>query len=514
MKKILLTTLCAMVSLFGMAQSEKTYTEQYVVSVNEGDPSEPQTTDILVVDNGNGTINFVLKDFTLTMFNQSMELGDVSLEGVNVIQEQDGVKTFMQEGTYTITADKLPTDMQAMAFMFQNIPYTLVGKTNDERLFAVLEIDMSNTMGTTIDVMVGDPNVFNVAVEGKVYTETLIVTVDGESSEPQDADVVVYDNEDGTIDFELKNFILSSEGFNLYVGTIFVENITTEVGEDGLTHFSYQGDIIIQEGDLEGVDMWFGPMLCKDEEGNPVGIPIVLNGKMTDEKLFATIDIEFGGQVIHVQLGTDDFDQPQREGKTYTEQLVVTVDGDSSEPQDADVVVYDNEDGTIDFELKNFILSAGEGFNLYVGTIYVENITTEVGEDGLTHFSYNGDITIQEGDLEGVDMWLGPLLCKDEEGNPVGIPIVLSGKMTDDKLFAILDLEFGGQVIHVQLGTDDFVAFKRGDVNQDNTVDIADAVSVLNAMAGQDVAGDPDVNGDQVVDIADLVTVLNIMAGQ
>ena len=318
MKKILLTTLCAMVSLFGMAQSEKTYTEQYVVSVNEGDPSEPQTTDILVVDNGNGTINFVLKDFTLTMFNQSMELGDVSLEGVNVIQEQDGVKTFMQEGTYTITADKLPTDMQAMAFMFQNIPYTLVGKTNDERLFAVLEIDMSNTMGTTIDVMVGDPNVFNVAVEGKVYTETLIVTVDGESSEPQDADVVVYDNEDGTIDFELKNFILSSEGFNLYVGTIFVENITTEVGEDGLTHFSYQGDIIIQEGDLEGVDMWFGPMLCKDEEGNPVGIPIVLNGKMTDEKLFATIDIEFGGQVIHVQLGTDDFDQLQREGKTYT----------------------------------------------------------------------------------------------------------------------------------------------------------------------------------------------------
>ena len=235
---------------------------------------------------------------------------------------------------------------------------------------------------------------------------------------------------------------------------------------------------------------------------------------VTDEKLFATIDIEFGGQVIHVQLGTDDFDQLQREGKTYTEQLVVTVDGDSSEPQDADVVVYDNEDGTIDFELKNFILSAGEGFNLYVGTIYVENITTEVGEDGLTHFSYNGDITIQEGDLEGVDMWLGPLLCKDEEGNPVGIPIVLSGKMTDDKLFAILDLEFGGQVIHVQLGTDDFAAFKRGDVNQDNTVDIADAVSVLNAMAGQEVAGDPDVNGDQVVDIADLVTVLNIMAGQ
>ena len=54
----------------------------------------------------------------------------------------------------------------------------------------------------------------------------------------------------------------------------------------------------------------------------------------------------------------------------------------------------------------------------------------------------------------------------------------------------------------------------RGDVNLDGTVDIADAVTVLNAMAGEQVAGNADVNGDQSVDIADFVTVLNIMAGQ
>ena len=54
----------------------------------------------------------------------------------------------------------------------------------------------------------------------------------------------------------------------------------------------------------------------------------------------------------------------------------------------------------------------------------------------------------------------------------------------------------------------------RGDVNVDGKVDIADAVTVLNAMAGQQVAGNADVNGDQKVDIADFVTVLNIMAGE
>ena len=58
------------------------------------------------------------------------------------------------------------------------------------------------------------------------------------------------------------------------------------------------------------------------------------------------------------------------------------------------------------------------------------------------------------------------------------------------------------------------ISLTNGDVNLDGTVDIADAVSVLNAMAGQQVPGNADVNGDGTVDIADLVTILNIMAGQ
>ena len=40
-----------------------------------------------------------------------------------------------------------------------------------------------------------------------------------------------------------------------------------------------------------------------------------------------------------------------------------------------------------------------------------------------------------------------------------------------------------------------------------------DAVAVMNAMAGGTVSGNPDVNGDGSVDIADAVKVLNIMAG-
>ena len=55
---------------------------------------------------------------------------------------------------------------------------------------------------------------------------------------------------------------------------------------------------------------------------------------------------------------------------------------------------------------------------------------------------------------------------------------------------------------------------QRGDVNGDFRIDIADAVSVLNVMAGEANVGNADVNGDGKIDIADFVTVLNIMAGE
>ena len=51
-----------------------------------------------------------------------------------------------------------------------------------------------------------------------------------------------------------------------------------------------------------------------------------------------------------------------------------------------------------------------------------------------------------------------------------------------------------------------------GDINEDGTVDIADAVSILNIMAEDGFSSDADINKDGVVDIADFVSILNIMA--
>ena len=55
---------------------------------------------------------------------------------------------------------------------------------------------------------------------------------------------------------------------------------------------------------------------------------------------------------------------------------------------------------------------------------------------------------------------------------------------------------------------------KPGDLNGDGQVTIADGVAVLNAMAGEAVAGNADLNGDGDVTIADFVAILNLMAEQ
>lgn len=53
-----------------------------------------------------------------------------------------------------------------------------------------------------------------------------------------------------------------------------------------------------------------------------------------------------------------------------------------------------------------------------------------------------------------------------------------------------------------------------GDLNGDGSVDIADAVVILNLMAEGSTSAAADLNNDGTIDIADFVMILNMMAGQ
>ena len=155
----------------------------------------------------------------------------------------------------------------------------------------------------------------------KTYTEPLIVTINGLDSDPQDASVVVVDNGNGTINFELQNFFLATGGESMPVGNISIENLPVTKGEDGLDYITFNGTITIQPGDMEGVNVWMGPLLGD--------IPMNLQGKMNDEKLYVTIDIDMQEtihQICYVQLGTDDFSAASKLGDLNGDGMVDIAD--------------------------------------------------------------------------------------------------------------------------------------------------------------------------------------------
>ena len=137
------------------------------------------------------------------------------------------------------------------------------------------------------------------------YTDNLVVTIDGESTDPQETTIYVENNADGTFNLSLNQFVLGEE---IPVGNIVVENITATGNK--VKTFAVSQNITIAAGD-ENVDDWLGPMLGE--------VPVELSGKMTDEKLYCTIDIDMSellGQIIKVTFGSDfNEEEGEEEGK-------------------------------------------------------------------------------------------------------------------------------------------------------------------------------------------------------
>ena len=128
------------------------------------------------------------------------------------------------------------------------------------------------------------------------YTDNLIVTIDGESTEPQETTIIVEQNTDGTYKLALNNFTL---GGMIQVGNIVLDGITA-TENNGIKSFQTNQEIFITAGEGNEED-WMGPMLG--------AIPVSLTGKMDAEKLYCTIDIDMSemlGQMINVVFGEED----------------------------------------------------------------------------------------------------------------------------------------------------------------------------------------------------------------
>ena len=130
----------------------------------------------------------------------------------------------------------------------------------------------------------------------KNYTDNLVVTIDGESTAPQETTIIVEQKADGTYKLSLNNFTL---GGMIQVGNIVLDGITA-TESNGVKSFQTSQDIFITAGE-GNEENWLGPQLG--------AIPVSLTGKMDAEKLYCTIDIDMSdllGQIINVVFGEED----------------------------------------------------------------------------------------------------------------------------------------------------------------------------------------------------------------
>ena len=183
MRKTLLSFCLSLVALCGMAQTQTNYDEKLVVTI-DGNATDSIPAAITVVDNGNGTCDFMLKNFKLVAGENVLPVGNIVLKGV-AMKEQEGVSHISTQQTIEISAGDDPsvnTD-DWMGPDLGEVPIVLEGKFSPTALYVNIDIDMSETLEQMINVVVGQSNKVVSGIESVKVTpatqSTAIYTLGG-----------------------------------------------------------------------------------------------------------------------------------------------------------------------------------------------------------------------------------------------------------------------------------------------------------------------------------------------
>ena len=227
---------------------------------------------------------------------------------------------------------------------------------------------------------------------------TILDTETGESmpvAENESNTITITEYADGTCDFLLPNFALSA--MELELGDILVEGATVTKNEEGVaTYNGFVKDMPLLGGELIA-DVTLGGTITADGVVNMKidvlwdGVPIVCT--FTSKEVVAGEVTEYPGYLNVTILDTETGESmPVAENESNT------------------ITITEYADGTCDFLLPNFALSAME---LELGDILVEGATVTKNEEGVA--TYNGfvkDMPLLGGELIA-DVTLGGTITAD-----------------------------------------------------------------------------------------------------
>ena len=178
MKKTLLTFCLSLCALCGMAQTQTNYNEKLVVTV-DGESTDSIPASITVVDNGDGTCDFSLKNFMLVDEVSAMPIGNVDLKGVKM-ETVDGISSISTNQSIVIQPGDDPNyaEDEWVGPMLDEVPIVLTGKLTATALYVNIDINMPEPLLQTINVVVGQENKVTSGINGvKVTPSTNATTI-------------------------------------------------------------------------------------------------------------------------------------------------------------------------------------------------------------------------------------------------------------------------------------------------------------------------------------------------
>jgi len=455
---------------FAVAVSAQTkqYTQDLVVSVN-GVSTDPQSTTVDVEFLEDDYINFTLKNFCLVSEGSSMPIGNIAVSDLK-LRKKTQYDSFYFNDNLVISAGE-DASLDWLGPNLGNIPVSLYGKVTDDNLYVTIDINLVS-LGQIISVNLGSDFAPATVVSTKKYNVKQTGTFSTNPILPWETTATATVYSDGDMDIAIDNvLLLLSEEDGAPMGNVKFSHIESK-DMASYKSFAFNGNVTFSSGDTSIIPEWLGGAVGNVMTG--------LTGKMTDDNIYISLNLYtdniFNG-AFYLDYNTDFAPVTVTGTKNYTENLVVTVNGVSTEPQPTTISVDNLSNGNINFSLKNFKLIQG-GDEMGIGNIEINDLATEKSENGYDTFFFNGYLQIKEGSDASVPMWLGPNL-----GN---IPVKLKGKKTADKLFVTIDIimESLGQTIHVQLGEDitkEMVSVKSVVVSSNNS-------NIMYNLSGQRVS--------------------------
>ena len=151
MKKLFTLVVSAAVSLCAMATD---YTDTLVVTVNGVSSAQKATISATKKENGNYALS--LKNFTLKMGADQMPVGNIEMGDVAAVDFGTGFTFLNCESIVPITAGDDPNVTTWIGPSIGNVPLVMSGKLYGDKLYTVIDIDMSTSLNQVIKVVFGD----------------------------------------------------------------------------------------------------------------------------------------------------------------------------------------------------------------------------------------------------------------------------------------------------------------------------------------------------------------------